>query len=156
MLQIKPAENSPPDLVLIKTMFREYAAQLNVDLGFQNFDQELEDPFINYGPPSGALLVAYINNEPAGCIAFKKINDAGVCEMKRLYVRPVFRNLGIGEALVEALLKQAINKGYTSMVLDTLERLRPALLLYKKYGFKETAAYYQNPLPGVVYMQKIL
>lgn len=137
-------------------LFLEYATELNVDLCFQNFSQELEDPLFKYGPPSGALFIAFYNNEPAGCIALQPISLAKTCEMKRLYVKPECRNMGIATTLVETLTNRAKELGYTRMVLDTLDKLVPAIALYKHHGFIETTSYYNNPLPGVVYMAKEL
>lgn len=137
-------------------LFIEYAAELEVDLCFQNFTQEVENPLLKYGAPSGALYVAFYNNGPAGCIALQPVGLAQTCEMKRLYVKAAFRNKGISKKLVEALLKRATELGYKKMVLDTLEKLLPAIELYKRYGFVKTNSYYNNPLSGVIYMSKDL
>lgn len=145
----------PGDAALetVRQLFLEYAAELKEDLCFQSFEAEVKDPLKKYGPPLGALFLAYWNDEPAGCIALQPLSAKGVCEMKRLYVKPGFRKFGIGRSLVEALLKAAKEIGYTNMRLDTLDRLQPAIKLYEQYGFKVINAYYQNPLPGVVYME---
>lgn len=137
-------------------LFLEYAAELNVDLCFQNFSKEVEDPLSKYGPPAGALFIAFFNNEVAGCIALQPINQEHACEMKRLYVRPVFRKEGLATSLVQTLIERAKELRYKKMVLDTLDKLVPAIKLYKIHGFVETASYYQNPLPGVIYMAKDL
>ena len=139
-----------------RTLFREYENELNADLGFQSFDNELENPLYKYGNPQGALLLAYWNNELAGCIALQPLQDEGNCEMKRLFVRPIFRKHKIGEALANEIVQIANQLGYTTMKLDTLDRLEAALQLYKKMGFAITNAYYENPLQGVVYMEKLL
>ena len=118
------------------------------------------------------MYIAEWNHEVAGCIALTDISEnistalngaadastmlSTVCEMKRLYVRPQFRKHKIGKAMVEQLMKDAEKLGYTTMKLDTLQKLKPAIILYKQYGFTETTAYYENPLPGVVYMEKQL
>ena len=156
MLRIEKITAAGPELNLVRTLFKEYAAALNVDLGFQNFDHELDDPLEKYGPPHGNLLIAFWNDEPAGCIALQPIKQDGVCEMKRLYITPAFRKYGIGDELVKKLLSEAKNLGYQKMVLDTLDTLQPAIRLYKRNGFKNTSAYYFNPLPNVVYMEKEL
>ena len=137
-------------------LFLEYTTELNVNLCFQNFSQELEDPLAKYGTPAGALFIAFYNNEPVGCIALQPISLTQTCEMKRLYVKPDFRNMGIATTLVEALSNRAKELGYTRMVLDTLDKLVPAIALYQRHGFIKTTSYYNNPLPGVVYMAKEL
>ena len=155
MLIIKPVLQQGPDLDTIKLLFEEYSKGLDENLCFQSFDKELDDPLYKYSPPKGALFLAFFNEKPAGCIAIQPL-DEGVCEMKRLYVRESFRKLGIADELVIFSLKKATEIGYKTMVLDTLERLQPALKLYLKHEFVVTDAYYQNPLPGVVYMKKTL
>ncbi|MBX9785359.1 MAG: GNAT family N-acetyltransferase [Chitinophagaceae bacterium] len=158
----------------IRTLFREYETELNEDLCFQSFEAELANPLQKYGPPKGVLYLAKWNDEVAGCIALMPLPDristslnadtdastplsiSRSCEMKRLYVRPQFRKHKIGKALVEQLLKDAEQLGYTTMKLDTLQKLQPAIALYKQYGFAETTAYYENPLNAVVYMEKMI
>lgn len=140
----------------IRTLFRAYERELEENLCFQSFEEELKDPLKKYGPPRGVLYIATWNAETAGCIALMPLQDAATCEMKRLYVRPAFRKHKIGKALVEQLLKDAEQFGYEKMKLDTLQKLQPAIGLYKQYGFVETTAYYENPLQGVVYMEKLL
>lgn len=134
-------------------MFKEYFDELNENLCFQSFDKELHDPLSKYGEPGGSLFLACWNSKPAGCIALQPLQEEGTCEMKRLFVKPGFRDYGIGAKLVQVIIDEARQKGYRKMVLDTLERLQPAIKLYRKYGFKNTAPYYKNPLLGVVYMQ---
>lgn len=140
----------------IRTLFREYERELNEDLCFQSFEAELKNPLLKYGPPKGLLYIATWNEEVAGCIALLPLKEEGVCEMKRLYVRQQFRKHKIGKTLVEQLLNDASQLGHTKIKLDTLQKLQPAITLYKQYGFEETTAYYQNPLAGVVYMEKEL
>jgi putative acetyltransferase len=140
----------------VRTLFREYETELNEDLCFQSFEAELTNPLQKYGPPKGVLYMAKWNNEVAGCIALMPLHDGISCEMKRLYVRPQFRKHKIGKALVEQLLKDAQQLGYTTMKLDTLQKLQPAIRLYQQYGFIETTAYYENPLNAVVYMEKTI
>ncbi|MDE3236957.1 MAG: GNAT family N-acetyltransferase [Bacteroidota bacterium] len=161
MLQLQHIASEGEALNSVRQLFREYVAELNEDLCFQSFEEELRDPLQKYGPPKGSLILAYWNAQPVGCIALTNITKDTdtthyTCEMKRLYVQPAFRKHHIGNALVEAILHNAVQLGYRIMKLDTLERLQPAISLYKKYGFTEATAYYQNPLPGVVYMQKLL
>lgn len=156
MLALQHVTTNGEGLNIIRTLFGEYSKGLNENLCFQSFDEELQDPLKKYGEPKGSLLLALWNMEPAGCGALQPIYENGVCEMKRLYVRHNHRKHGIGGELVKVLLTEAKEKGYNKMVLDTLERLQPAIKLYEKYGFKNTSAYYKNPLPGVVYMEKML
>lgn len=136
-----------------RLLFREYERELDADLCFQSFEKELENPLYKYGQPNGALILAYWNNELAGCVALQTLEE-GACEMKRLFVRPPFRQHKIGEALVTEIVDQAQRIGYQQMKLDTLQRLQAALHLYKKHGFIITPAYYTNPLDEVVYMCK--
>jgi ribosomal protein S18 acetylase RimI-like enzyme len=126
-----------------------------VDLCFQNFTHELEHLREVYGPPRGALLLAWHAGEVVGCVALRPVTGE-VCEMKRLYVRESARRLGLGRRLAEAITEQARSAGYTEMVLDTLASLLPAIALYRSLGFVETAPYYANPLPGVVYLKREL
>jgi putative acetyltransferase len=156
MLTIQYIDKNGEEMDIVKKLFVEYADALNENLCFQSFDEELENPLKKYGGPKGCLLLAYWNSEPSGCIALQPLLHEGVCEMKRLYVRPKFRGQGIGEELIKILLKEAAKKGYKKMVLDTLERLQSAIRLYTKYGFVNTSAYYENPLDNVVYMEKDL
>lgn len=150
-MEIKEIENYEATQS-IKEIFLEYSQFLNVDLCFQGFEQELADLKKLYAPPSGCILVAEEENQLAGVVALKKIGE-GICEMKRLYVRPAFRKFGIGKELVQLLLHKAKEKNYQTMKLDTLDWLKPAIALYQSFGFQETTAYYHNPLPKVVYME---
>jgi len=156
MLDIQKVTTEGPALESIKSLFKAYLLELNEDLCFQSFDSEIDNPLYKYSAPVGALFIAYHNATPVGCIALQPLQEAQTCEMKRLYVVPEYRKLKIGDALVQALLQEAQTLGYTTMKLDTLERLQAALKLYLKYGFETVTAYYDNPLPGVVYMQKEL
>lgn len=153
-MEIKEVENYE-DLEGIKAIFLEYAQSLNVDLCFQSFDEELADLTKLYAPPKGCILAAYEGEHLAGAVALKKIGE-GICEMKRLYVKPSFRKFGTGRRLVELLIEKAKEKNYILMKLDTLDILQPAIALYRSFGFKETTAYYHNPLAGVVYMELAL
>jgi putative acetyltransferase len=140
----------------IRLLFREYEKELDENLCFQSFEEELKNPLKKYSLPRGVLYIAEWNKEVAGCIALMPLKVETECEMKRLYVRPKFRSHHVGKALVEQLLKDAAALGYTKMKLDTLQKLQAAISLYKKAGFVETAAYYENPLDAVIYMEKIL
>lgn len=156
MLDIQKVTTEGPALESIKSLFKAYLGELNEDLCFQSFDTEIDNPLYKYSAPTGALFIAYYNAIPVGCIALQPLQEAQTCEMKRLYVEPQYRNLKIGDALVKVLLQEAQLLGYTTMKLDTLERLQAAIQLYHKFGFETVTAYYDNPLPSVVYMQKKL
>jgi len=140
------------DIAHARALFVAYAASLDFDLCFQNFAQELAELPGEYGPPDGRLLLAFDDSQPAGCVALRKIGD-GVCEMKRLYVRPVFRGKGIGRALAVAILDAARQIGYRTMRLDTIASMTEAIALYRSLGFKETAPYYRNPIEGATFME---
>jgi putative acetyltransferase len=156
MLDIQKVTTQGAALESVKDLFRAYVQELNEDLCFQSFDSEIDNPLYKYSAPVGALFIAYYNAIPVGCIALQPLHAIGDCEMKRLYVVPAYRKLGVGDALVKVLFHEAQSLGYTTMKLDTLERLQAALKLYQKFGFETVTAYYNNPLPGVVYMQKKL
>ena len=156
MLRIKPIIEEGSELDAVRELFREYEKELDEDICFQSFEEELKDPLRKYGPPSGDLMLAYWEDEVAGCIALTKMKDESACEMKRLFVRPHFRKNKIGKILVEDLLTSAKEKNYRIMRLDTFDKLQPAIHLYRQYGFQNISAYYDNPLTGVVYMQKEL
>jgi putative acetyltransferase len=142
----------PPDFAAGRELFREYAAQLQIDLCFQGFDAELDQLTTMYAPPSGCLILARSGGRPIGCGAIRRLaGDA--CEMKRLYLRPEARGTGLGRTLAERLVIRAKALGYARMYLDTLVDMLPARALYRSLGFRETAPYYDNPLPDVVYME---
>ncbi len=143
---IRPAV--PTDLDDIRAMLREYAAWLQVDLCFQNFEQELAALPGEYSPPSGRLLIA----ESAGCVALRPIDDR-ICEMKRLYVRPDHRGSGLGRHLVEAIISEARSIGYRAMRLDTMPKMDRAQGLYAALGFHEIPAYRYNPEPGARFLE---
>lgn len=156
MLDIQKVTTEGPALESIKSLFKAYLTELNEDLCFQSFDTEIGNPLYKYSAPTGALFIAFYNDVPVGCIALQPLQEVQTCEMKRLYVVPDYRKLGVGDALVKILLQEAQSLGYTTMKLDTLERLQAAIQLYQKFGFETVTAYYDNPLPNVVYMQKKL
>jgi ribosomal protein S18 acetylase RimI-like enzyme len=142
----------PADFAEARELFQEYADQLNIDLCFQGFDAELDQLTSMYAPPSGCLILAQGEAGPIGCGAIRRFHD-DACEMKRLYLRPRARGTGVGRALAELLVSRAKALGYARMYLDTLVDMRAARKLYSSLGFRETAPYYDNPLPGVVYME---
>jgi GNAT superfamily N-acetyltransferase len=139
-------------LAAVHALFGEYTRFLDVDLHFQGFEAELAGLPGKYGPPGGALLLAVDGAEACGCVALRSLATA-VCEMKRLFVRPSLRGNGLGRALAEAILREAVAKGYAVMRLDTLAKLQGACRLYERLGFRRIGAYYPNPLPGVSYWE---
>jgi len=151
-MQIFPA-HTQEDIEHARTLFEEYAASLGFSLCFQNFDQELKGLPGKYAPPDGLLLLATENAELAGCIALRKLSP-GVCEMKRLFVRPGFRSHGLGRVLVETIVDEARKLGYTHMRLDTLPGLMDkAIALYRSFGFVDIAPYCENPVEGAKFME---
>lgn len=151
MLEIVSAV-TPDHLQAIRILFREYERFLQVDLCFQHFEEELAGLPGKYAPPKGALLLALADGHAVGCVAMRPL-EADVCEMKRLYVQPAYLGQGLGKKLASMVIEQARTAGYASMRLDTLERLRPAIGLYTRLGFRPCPPYYANPLPGVVYLE---
>ena len=154
MLSIKHITEEGDELNIIRELFREYEKELDENICFQSFEAELANPLLKYGPPGSDLILAYWNDEVAGCIALTKMKDAEACEMKRLYVIPAFRKNKIGRELVNTLIDSAKEKGYKKMRLDTLTKLQPAIQLYQQYCFINISPYYHNPLPGVIYMER--
>ncbi|MBK6863782.1 MAG: GNAT family N-acetyltransferase [Ideonella sp.] len=143
-------------LAAARTIFREYAQSLPVDLCFQDFEAELDGLPGAYRPPDGQLLLAQVDGEVAACGALRGLRDvdyANACEMKRLYVRPAFRGFGLGRALAESLLDEARRAGYSVMLLDTLDDMEAARGLYATLGFEEIPPYYFNPIAGAHYLK---
>jgi len=134
-------------------LFREYETWIQTDLCFQSFEQELAGLPGKYAPPEGRLLLAFQDGQLAGCVALRKIGE-GVCEMKRLFVRPDFHGKGLGRRLIDQVVKEAREIGYQRMRLDTLPpRMNKAIELYRRIGFKEIDPYYENPVPGALFME---
>lgn len=146
----------PELLDVVREIFREYADSLPIDLAFQNFEAELAELPGEYAEPHGLLLLAYVDDELAGCGAFRPIADVdypNACEMKRLYVRRAFRRFGIGRVLAESLMDRATEAGYSVMLLDTLDDMEAARGLYGSLGFENVPPYYYNPVPGAHYLK---
>jgi len=148
-MEIKHAVTSA-EVEAVRRLFLEYETYLDVDLCFQSFQEELAGLPGKYAPPEGMLLLAWDGLESAGCGALRKFNH-GICEMKRLYVKPKYRGLGLGTTLARRLIDGAVLIGYSTMLLDTLDRLKAAMKIYESLGFVRTDPYYQNPLTDVVY-----
>ena len=148
---------APHDVAAVKSLFLEYAESLDFELCFQNFDEEMETFPGSYRAPRGVLLLARVELRPAGAIGLRPYPpEPGTCEMKRLYVKLEHRGLGLGRGLALTLLHEAAARRYTRMRLDTIESMREAQAIYEKLGFERTAPYYNNPLKGVVYYQRLL
>jgi len=148
--------STPAELASAADLFREYAASLDVDLCFQDFDAELAGLPGEYAPPAGQLVLAYVDGQLAGCGAMRRLADAdyaNACEMKRVFVRPNFRRCGLGRALAQRLLDEGRRAGYSAMLLDTLDDMEAARELYATLGFEEIPPYYFNPIPGAHYLK---
>ena len=142
-----------------REIFREYAQSLGVDLAFQDFEGELVGLPGDYVAPGGRLLLAFVDEELAGCGGFRPIADvdyANACEMKRLYVRKPFRRFGLGRTIAQSLIDEARRSGYSVMLLDTLDEMEAARSLYVTLGFEDIPPYYYNPLPGAHYLKVVL
>ena len=134
-----------------RELFVEYQERLGVSLCFQGFDRELATLPADYARPRGRLLLARIAGEPAGCVGLRPI-DARDAEMKRLFVRPAYRGMGIGRTLAECVIDEARGLGYAALKLDTLAQMREAHALYAELGFEETAPYNDHPIEGTQFL----
>jgi len=140
----------------VREIFREYAQSLAIDLAFQDFEAELASLPGDYAEPRGALLLALMDGEIAGCCALRPLDSVdypNACEMKRLYVRRAYRGFGLGRQLAEATLDAARRAGYTCILLDTLDDMEAARALYEELGFEEVPPYYHNPIAGAHYLK---
>lgn len=145
---------TPEDVECARELFKEYSAWLGLNLCFQNFEKELAELPGDYVPPAGRLFLALEGNQVAGCVALRRLGNEGVCEMKRLYVRPEFRGRGLGRELTGAVIKAARDVGYDRMRLDTLPgKMDRAIAMYRSLGFQEIDAYYDNPVAGATFME---
>ncbi|MFN0162627.1 MAG: GNAT family N-acetyltransferase [Burkholderiales bacterium] len=143
------------EIETVRALMLEYQARLGVDLCFQGFEAEVRELPGSYAPPRGRLLLAMQEGVAVGCVA---LHEAGwpCAEMKRLFVRPAARGLGVGRTLVEAVLAEATSIGYVEVVLDTLPSMTEAQQLYTQFGFRDISAYRPNPIPGTRYLAKSL
>ncbi len=149
---------TPAQIAQARELFLEYAQSLGFSLCFQNFDQELASLPGDYAPPNGRLLLAEYEGRLAGCVALHQLTSGaaedGVCEMKRLYLRPQFRGKGLGRLLADRIVAEAREIGYQRMRLDTVEPvMKDAVTMYRKIGFREIAPYCTNPIAGALYME---
>jgi len=147
------------DWLATRSIFQEYAASLKVDLCFQDFDAELAGLPGEYAEPRGALLLAWVDGALAGCCALRPLDTSdytNAAEMKRLYVRPKFRGLGLGRQLSECILDAARQAGYSCVLLDTLDDMESARALYEDLGFEDIPPYYHNPIAGAHYLKVVI
>ena len=153
--EIRPAR-APEDMALVRALFLEYHDWLQVDLCFQDFEQEIASLPGKYAPPAGGLWFAEVESETAGIVGLRPLDETGVCELKRLWIREAFRGLGLGRRLTETALAAAEAAGYARICLDTLPMMGEAQALYRSLGFEEIAPYYHNPVEGVLYLERQL
>jgi ribosomal protein S18 acetylase RimI-like enzyme len=145
------------DLNGVVKLFRAYAASLDVDLAYQDFEAELQSMPGKYAPPAGALLLAHdAAGSPVGCVGLRPMETPGCCEMKRLYVAPEGRGHGLGEELAKAVMHIATQAGYREIRLDTLPSMPGAVALYRKLGFEPMAPYYDTPVAGTIFLRRTL
>ena len=151
MLRVNSA-TSMRELEQIRDLFFDYSNSLGFDLSFQNFQKELNELPGDYSPPSGRLLLGFHDSDPAGCVALRRISEE-ICEMKRLFVRPQCRGLGLGRALAMKVIEDACEIGYRRMRLDIVPTMQTAIALYFSLGFKEIEPYRYNPIKGAKFME---
>ncbi len=155
LIDIRPAEGAA-DLAAIRELFVDYQTDIGIDLCFQGFGEELAALPGDYAAPAGALLLATVDGQPAGCCALRPLlntDHLNACEMKRLFVRRAFRGFGLGRQLVERIMTLGQLAGYTTILLDTLSDMEAARALYQEAGFVEVAPYYHNPIAGAHYLK---
>ena len=146
---------SHEELEEVKNLFLQYEKSIGINLCFQGFQEEMATLPGKYQEPQGVLILLNIKGEAAGCCALRPLDDR-ICELKRLYVKEEHRRRGLSKILMERILKEAKEKGYERIRLDTLETMKPAIQLYRSYGFQEISPYIYNPLPEALYFEKIL
>jgi ribosomal protein S18 acetylase RimI-like enzyme len=154
--QIRPVR-STDDLKATVELFEAYASSLGLDLSFQDFNAEMAAMPGKYAPPAGELLLARdIHGRPLGCVGLRPLPTDGCCEMKRLYVSPHGRGLGLGRALIDAIIGEARRIGYREIRLDTLPTMVEAISLYKKAEFISIEPYYETPIAGTIFFARLL
>jgi GNAT superfamily N-acetyltransferase len=146
------AVTGEPGITLVRALFQEYWDTFGFTPCFQNFGDELAGLPGKYSPPSGRLAVAYVDGEPAGCVALRRIDDQR-CEAKRLYVQSRFRGQGIGRTLLKWVIAEARAAGYREMLGDTMPVMQNALAMYERMGFERTEPYSGEPTPGAIYIR---
>jgi ribosomal protein S18 acetylase RimI-like enzyme len=144
---------TPEDVADVRALFEEYAASLGFSLCFQGFAAELEGLPGAYAPPQGRLLLARVDGVVAGCVALRPFDGDGLCEMKRLFVRPAFVGQGIGRQLAAAIVQEGREAKYAAMRLDTVPAMTAALALYGSLGFTDIPVYRENPIEGARYLE---
>lgn len=145
---------TPDDLEATISLFEEYAQSLGIDLSFQDFATEMQSMPGKYAPPQGALLLARnAEGEAIGCVGLRPFSEPGHCEMKRLYVHPNGRGIGLGRELAQAIIEQAKRLGYENMLLDTLSTMASAQALYRSLGFVEVGPYYDSPIQNTTFLR---
>ena len=149
---VTPA-STPDDIAKARLLFEEYASSIGFSLCFQGFNAELAGLPGAYAPPRGRLLLARADGVVAGCVALRPLQDEAVCEMKRLFVRPAFHGRGLGRRLAVAIIVEGRAAGYTTMRLDTVPSMKAAVRLYESLGFRDIAAYTENPIEGARYLE---
>ena len=154
-MEVIRSASTDSDFAQARALFEEYAAGLGIDLCFQGFSEELDTLSRMYGAPRGALLLAEIAGVSAGCAGVRPLDDV-TCELKRVYVRPDFRGMGLGRRLTESAMRAASDMGYQSIRLDTLPQMVAAQRLYEHLGFRDIAAYYGEPMTGQRFMEAVL
>lgn len=151
---LRPA-SGPADIESVRRLFEEYARELAIDLCFQGFAAECALLPGAYASPRGRLLLAEADGQGVGCVALRPL-DTATAEMKRLYVRPAWRASGLGRRLATTVIAEAAALGYERLRLDTLPSMRAAIAMYRKLGFREIDAYYANPVPGALFLERAL
>lgn len=147
------AVRTPEDLDLVKRLFACYETFLAISLSFQNFDQEKQSLPGRYRPEEkGELYIVYFQQQPVGCAAYYEL-EAGIAEIKRMYIDTEFQGQGLGKALINRMLADCKNHGYRFVRLDSLKRLHAARRLYLGLGFYEIDPFNDNPLEDVYYME---
>ena len=143
---------SEQDFLQAKDLFLAYADWLGIELNYQNFERELEELPLQYGPPEGCLILLYSEKEAIGCVGVRR-NEAQIAELKRMYILETYQGKGLGRQLLERAIEEARQLGYTSIRLDTFPTMKGANYLYESFGFIDIPAYRYNPFPETRFME---